>query len=67
MKKSFFIAVFTICTCLLLSSGSFAQNKIGHLNSDELLRSMPETDSINKILTGFAKSPQCDQGSREGE
>lgn len=51
MKKSTFMGVFAITIWCLVHTGSFAQNKIGHLNSDELIRSMPETDSINKILS----------------
>lgn len=51
MKKSISITVMAILVGCFLFTGGFSQNKIGHLNSDELVRSMPETDSINKILT----------------
>jgi outer membrane protein len=54
MNKSISMGLAAILIgCSLWTSG-FAQSKIGHLNSDELIRSMPETDSINKILSDLA-------------
>lgn len=53
MKKSIPIIGALLFGSFLLTSG-FAQSKIGHLNSDELLKSMPQTDSINRILTGLS-------------
>lgn len=50
MKKSSVIIVMVLLTVSFSPITGMAQGKIGHLNSDELIRSMPETDSINKIL-----------------
>lgn len=47
----------TACALLIgcsVFTGGFSQTRIGHLNSDELIRSMPETDSINKILSDLS-------------
>jgi len=54
MYKSISIAVVTILTGCFFFTSSFAQGKIGYLNSDELVKSMPETDSINKILSDLS-------------
>jgi outer membrane protein len=54
MYKSITIAVATILTGCFVFTSTFAQGKIGHLNSDELIKSMPETDSINKILNDLS-------------
>ena len=51
MKKSISITVTAIIVGCSFFTGGFSQGRIGHLNSDELVKSMPETDSINKILT----------------
>ncbi len=62
MKNSISIAVLFILTgCFLVTSG-FPQSKIGHLNSDELIKSMPETDSANKVLSDLS-----DEYKRIGE
>jgi len=53
MKRTMSIAVTAILAGFLCTTG-FAQGKIGHLNSDELIKSMPETDSINKILSSLS-------------
>jgi len=58
VKKSISIAVIAVITGCFLHTNSFAQDRIGHLNSDELVTAMPETDSINKILTDLANEYQ---------
>ena len=51
MKKlTLFVTILLIVGSAFPITG-FSQGKIGHLNSDELVRAMPETDSINKILS----------------
>ena len=62
MIKSISITAAIILTSCFLWTSTFAQSKIGHLNSDELLKSMPETDSINKILSDLS-----DEYKRLGE
>lgn len=49
MKK---IAFLLLC---LLPTGAFAQNKLGHINTQELLSVMPERDSIETALSNLAK------------
>lgn len=49
-KTTFFVTILFIAGSSFPIAG-FTQGKIGHLNSDELVRAMPETDSINKILS----------------
>lgn len=49
MKK---IAFLLLC---LLPMGAFAQNKLGHINTQELLSVMPERDSIETALSNLAK------------
>jgi len=51
MKKSAAVIVMVLLTASFFPFTGMAQGKIGHLNSDELIRAMPETDSINKILS----------------
>jgi len=42
---------------LLLTSGTFAQNlKFGHINSTELIQSMPQTKQADSTLKKFAES-----------
>lgn len=48
-----------IATALLISGGSYAQTlKIGHINSQELLESMPESDSAQAKLEKVSKDLQ---------
>ena len=49
MKK---IAFLLLC---MLPMGAFAQNKFGHINTQELLSVMPERDSIETTLSNLAK------------
>jgi len=44
------ISLFLALVSVLMSFTVKAQVKIGHINTDELVMAMPETDSINKIL-----------------
>ncbi|TSA32608.1 MAG: OmpH family outer membrane protein [Porphyromonadaceae bacterium] len=62
MKKSIPIIVVALFLGSFLLTSGFSQGKIGHLNSDELIKSMPETDSINKILSDLS-----DEYKRLGE
>lgn len=55
MKKVLFI----IATALFISAGSYAQAlKIGHINSQELLELMPESDSAQTKLEKVSKDLQ---------
>jgi outer membrane protein len=58
MKNSISFAVIVLLVGCSLWTGGFAQTKIGHLNSDELIKSMPETDSISKILSALSDEYQ---------
>lgn len=49
MKK---LAFLLLC---LLPMGAFAQTKLGHINTQELLVLMPEADSIESSLSNLAK------------
>lgn len=49
MKK---LALLLLC---ILPMGVFAQNKLGHINTQELLGLMPERDSIENALSTLAK------------
>ena len=62
MSKSISIAAFAIIIGCSIITGGFAQSKIGHLNSDELIAAMPETDSIKKVLSDLS-----DEYKRLGE
>jgi outer membrane protein len=62
MKKSLSIVGLALLLGFLYLPSGIAQSKIGHLNSDELIKSMPETDSINKILSDLS-----DEYKRLGE
>ena len=55
MKRFIGIAVFMFLISLV-SQSALAQNiKFGHINSDELIQSMPEFDSANVQLEKFRK------------
>jgi outer membrane protein len=62
MKKTFSMAAMMVIVASTCWTAGFAQTKIGYLNSDELVRSMPETDSVNKILSDLS-----DEYQRMGE
>lgn len=53
MKK--LVLTLAACALFILGSGtaSFAQQKIGHINSQEVLQLMPERDSAAKIYEKF--------------
>lgn len=52
MKIKRLLGLFALATLTLAAS---AQTKIGHINSQELLTAMPETDSAQKQLEKLAK------------
>lgn len=62
MKNSFTLAAIMVIVTFSFWSSGVAQTKIVYLNSDELIRSMPETDSVNKILSDLS-----DEYQRMGE
>lgn len=62
MFKSFSIAVIAVLAGCSLWTAGFGQGKIGHLNSEELIKSMPETDSITRVLKDLS-----DEYKRLGE
>ncbi|TSA38623.1 MAG: OmpH family outer membrane protein [Porphyromonadaceae bacterium] len=53
MKK--LLLILLACAMFILVSGtaSFAQQKIGHINTQEVLQLMPERDSAEKIFVKF--------------
>ncbi len=55
MKRS--IAVFVLAATMLVSVNSFAQKayKFGHIDSNQLLSTMPERESVKSKLEAFAK------------
>lgn len=67
MKKP--IALLILCVALL--SGSFAsaqeKQKVGHINADELLAMMPQTDSVQKQLEKYAQQLEKDLAEMESE
>jgi len=50
-----------------LSSTAFAQQKIGHINADELLALMPETKAAQTQLENFSNRLQADLTEMENE
>src|SRR5258708_7686985 len=66
MLKSFKLLLPAIAL-LMLNSSSFAQQKIGHVNSVELLAAMPEKKSADTTLQKFKKSLDDQLKTRQGE
>jgi outer membrane protein len=55
--KYIFKSIPVFALALLLSSGTFAQTlKFGHINSTELIQSMPQTKQADSTLKKFAES-----------
>jgi outer membrane protein len=55
MKRSLSIAVLMLIIALAGQSAMAQSFKFGHINSDELIQSMPEYDSATKKLEDFRK------------
>jgi outer membrane protein len=57
MKKLFKVALVAIC---IVFTGSFAkaQTKIGYINTEEVLQSMPETKTIKTQIDAYSKQFQ---------
>jgi len=54
MKKSFlFVSAFVLFS-ILAGSASYAQLKIGHINSEEVMALMPERDSAAKVFEQYS-------------
>jgi len=51
--KNLSAIILTLLSMVLFSLSGYSQGKIGHLNSEEVIQAMPETDSINKILNAL--------------
>jgi outer membrane protein len=55
MKRSISIATLIICLALAGQSAMAQSFKFGHINSDELIQTMPEYDSATKKLDNYRK------------
>lgn len=54
--KKLFVGIFCLsCFCFLSGLNAQANLKFGHINSVELMQSMPETDSAQATLQAYAK------------
>ena len=58
MKKQ--LTVFALALGMLVSFGAMAQQKIGHINADELLQMMPETKAAQTQLEAYGKQLEKD-------
>lgn len=65
MKKQF--TVFAFALGMLLSFGAMAQQKIGHINADELLQMMPETKTAQTQLEAYGKQLEKDLTDMQNE
>ncbi len=68
MKKSIKILALIVMICVSGRAAAADQHlKLGHINSAELLRMMPETDSVEKKLQAYAKEVEETMKSMENE
>ena len=51
--------LFLLAPLLLFSFNSFSQSKFGHLDSGEVLKSMPGIDSAEIVMTNFKENMQA--------
>ncbi len=61
------LKVSVLGVALLLSAGTFAQQKIGHINSEELFKLMPETDSAQAKMQAVINEVQSVAKAMETE
>ncbi len=65
MRKQ--IAVLTLALGMLMSFGALAQQKIGHINADELLAMMPEAKAAQTELETYGKQLEKELAEMENE
>ncbi len=65
MKKQ--IALVVLLVGMMMSFSAQAQQKIGHINADELLQAMPETKVAQQQLEAYGKQLEKDLGEMEME
>jgi outer membrane protein len=54
MKKSFIFAAAFMLLSIVAGSAAYAQLKIGHINSEEVMALMPERDSAAKVFEQYS-------------
>ncbi len=65
MRKQ--LAVLTLAVGMMMSFGAAAQQKIGHINADELLQMMPETKAAQTQLETYGKQLEKEMEEMENE
>ncbi len=65
MRKQ--LAVLALAVGMMMSFGAVAQQKIGHINADELLQMMPETKAAQTQLEAYGKQLEKDLEEMETE
>lgn len=67
MKKTF--QVLMVAALCLFATGAFAQKtiKLGHFNSSELMKRMPEADSVQNVLKDYAAELEAELKAMQTE
>lgn len=67
MKKTFQVLV--VAAFCLFATGAFAQKsiKLGHFNSSELMKRMPEADSVQNVLKDYAAELEAELKAMQNE
>lgn len=67
MKKTFQVLV--VAALCLFATGAFAQKtiKLGHFNSSELMKRMPEADSVQNVLKDYAAELEAELKAMQTE
>ena len=65
MKKQ--LAILVLALGLMTSFSAVAQQKIGHINADELLQMMPETKTAQQQLETYGRQLEKDLKDMETE
>ena len=65
MRKQ--LTVLALALGMIVSFGASAQQKIGHINADELLQMMPETKAAQEQLETYGKQLEKELGDMETE
>lgn len=67
MKKT--VQLLFLATACLFATGTFAQKsiKLGHFNSNELMKRMPETDTVQNTMKDYIAELQTEMESMQKE
>ncbi|MGM9820175.1 MAG: OmpH family outer membrane protein [Candidatus Onthomorpha sp.] len=67
MKKTFQVLV--VAAFCLFATGAYAQKtiKLGHFNSSELMKRMPEADSVQNVLKDYAAELEAELKAMQNE